>query len=249
MNRITKKIIAMKKLLLSLIVLLSLHAFAQHDIVIDDTNAQKRNLNAGFSSINVSDGIVLYLTQSDEESIAVSASDDKYLDRYKTEVSNGTLRIYYDNKGINWTGKDKRKLKAYVSFKTLEKLTASGGALVNMKSQLSTNKMDCTFSSGSIFKGEVKTNELAITQNSGSQVSMSGETNNLKVAASSGAMFKGYDLIVDICDAHATSGAGVRVNVNKELTVKASSGGGIHYKGKGIIRDMDICSGGIVKKG
>ncbi len=249
MNRITKKNTAMKKLLLSLIVLLSLQAFAQHDAVINDANAQLRNLNAGFSSIYVSDGIELYLTQGGEESIAISASDNKYLDRYKTEVSNGTLKIYFDNKGINWTGNDKRKLKAYVSFKTLEKLSASGGAQVKMKSTLSANKLECTFTSGSTFNGEVKTTALDIIQNSGSQVNMKGEKNSLRVVASSGAIFQGYDLTVDVCDAHASSGAGVRVNVNKELTVKASSGGGIRYKGNGIIRDMNVSSGGIVKKG
>ncbi|CAN5499514.1 head GIN domain-containing protein [soil metagenome] len=239
----------MKKLLLSLIVLFSLQAFAQNDAVMNDANVQKRNLNAGFSAIYVSDGVELYLTQGNEESIAISASDNKYLERYKTEVSNGTLKIYYDNKGINWTGNDKRKLKAYVSFKTLEKLSASGGAQVNMKSLLSANKLECTFTSGSMFNGEVKTTVLAVDQNSGSQVNMTGETNSLKVEASSGAIFKGYDLAVDVCDAQASSGAGVRVNVNKELTVKASSGGGIRYKGNGVIRDMNVSSGGIVKKG
>ncbi|MEO6229745.1 MAG: head GIN domain-containing protein [Ferruginibacter sp.] len=239
----------MKKLLLSLVVLVSLQAFAQHDAVMNDANVQKRNLNAGFSAIYVSDGVELYLTQGNEESIAISVSDNKYLDRFKTEVSNGTLKIYYDNKGINRTGNEKRKLKAYVSFKMLEKLDASGGAQVSMKSSLTANKLECTFTSGSTFNGQVKTNELNIGQSSGSQVNMTGETNSLKVDASSGAIFKGYDLTVDVCDAQASSGAGVRVSVNKELTVKASSGGGIRYKGNGVIREMNVSSGGIVKKG
>ena len=239
----------MKRIFLSLVVLLSLHVFAQNDQVINDANVQKRTLSGTFSSISVTDGIELYLTQGDEESIAISASDDKYLERYKTEVDNGTLKIYYDNKGVNWTGNEKRKLKAYVSFKTLQKLHGSGGANVKMKSKLNSDKMEYTFTSGSRFTGEVNVNQMDVVQNSGADIKITGKADNLKVDVSSGAIFKGYELTVDYCDAKATSGGAVRINVNKELTVKANSGGGIRYKGTGVIKDMNVNSGGNVKKG
>ncbi|MCY7292169.1 MAG: DUF2807 domain-containing protein, partial [Ferruginibacter sp.] len=102
----------MKKLLFSLVVLLGLQSFAQSDAIMNDANAQKRTLSGSFSAISVTDGIELFLTQGNEESIAISASDNKYLERYKTEITDGTLKIYYDNKGLNWTGNEKRKLKA-----------------------------------------------------------------------------------------------------------------------------------------
>ena len=239
----------MKRLFLSLIVLLSVKAFAQNDQLINDANAQKRTLSGSFNSISVTDGIELYLTQGNEESIAISASDDKYLERYKTEVDNGTLKLYYDNKGLNWTGNEKRKLKAYVSFKTLEKLHGSGWASVKMKSKLSGNKLEYTFTSGSRFTGEVNVSEMDVIQNSGADIDITGKADKLKVDVSSGAIFKGYELTVDYCDAKATSGAAVRINVNKELTVKANSGGGIRYKGTGVIKDMNVNSGGNVKKG
>src|SRR4051794_361517 len=112
---VSLKIITMKQIFLSLIVLLSLQVYAQNDAVINDANVQKRTLNESFSAISVTDGVELFLTQGNEESIAISASDDKYIERFRTEVSNGTLKIYYDNKGVNWTGNEKRRLKAYVS--------------------------------------------------------------------------------------------------------------------------------------
>ena len=239
----------MKRLFLSLIVLLSIQAFAQNDEVINDANVQKRILSGSFTSISVTDGIELYLTQGNEEAIAISVSDNKYLERFKTEVDGGTLRIFYDNKGVNWTGNEKRKLKAYVSFKTLDKLNASGGANVKMKSLLKADKMEFTFSSGSRFSGEVNIDHMDIIQNSGAEMDVTGKASNMKVHVSSGAIFKGYELSVDYCDAQASSGGGVRINVNKELTVKASSGGGIRYKGEGVIKDMNVSSGGNVKKG
>ncbi len=248
-STVSQKIIAMKQTLLSFLLLLSIGAFAQNDAVINDPNVQKRSLNESFSAIQVSDGIELYLTQGNEESIAISASENKYLERYKTEVDNGTLKIYFDNKGINWNTNDRRKLKAYVSFKTLQKLKASGGAHVTMKSILTSENLETSFTSGSRFEGQVDVNALDVSSSSGAEVNMTGKSGKLKVDVSSGAIFKGYDLVVDFCDAEASSGAGVRINVNKELTVRASSGGGVRYKGNGVIRDMDVSSGGNVKKG
>lgn len=239
----------MKSIFLLLLVAVGFTSFGQKDAVINDPNAQKRSLNESFSTISVTDGVELYLTQGNEESLAISASDAKYLERYKTEVNNGVLKIYYDNKGINWTGNEKRNLKAYVSFKTLQKINASGGAQVKMKSVLKADKMECTFTSGSRFSGDVNINQLDIAQNSGSLIEITGKTDNLKIEVSSGASFKGYDLATNYCDAKATSGGGVRINVNKELNVKAHSGGGVHYKGNGVIRDMNVNSGGVVKKG
>jgi hypothetical protein len=237
----------MKKIVLSLITLISLTAAAQ-DKVIADANAQKRNLAASFTGISVSDGVDLYLTQSDEESVAVSASEEKYRDRFKTEVSNGILKIYYDYNGINWATNDKRKLKAYVSFKTLEKLNATGGADVKMQGNLNADNINFKFTSGASFNGQITAKEITVEQNSGSGINMSGSAGKLKVEVTSGAEFKGYDLTVDYCEAKATSGGGVRITITKELSAKANSGGGIKYKGDAVIKEMDVNSGGVVKK-
>jgi hypothetical protein len=136
-----------------------------------------------------------------------------------------------------------------VSYKTLQKLNASGGARVNMKSVLKSDKFETTFTSGSRFDGQVDIKNLDASSNSGAEINITGKAENVKVEVSSGAIFKGYDLVVDFCDARASSGGAVRINVNKELTVKASSGGGIRYKGTGVIKDMNVSSGGNVKKG
>ncbi len=239
----------MKRLILLLLITFSLPLFAQKESVINDPNAEERTLNGSFSAISVSDGVQLYLTQGDHELLAVSASDTKYEERFKTAVINGVLKIWYDNQGINWTGNEKRKLKAYVSFKNLERLTASGGAAVIMKSILSADRMECTFNSGSRLTGEVAVSHLDIAENSGASVEISGKADHLKVEVSSGAVFKGYELTTEYCEAKASSGGGARINVNKELLVKANSGGAVHYKGDGVIKDMNVNSGGVVKKG
>lgn len=237
----------MKKLFLSLITILSIQCFAQ-DVHVIDANAEKRTLSGSFTAIKVSDGIDLLLTQGNEESIAVSASDQKYMERFKTEIEGGTLKIYYDNKSMIWNHNEKRKLKAYVSFKALNQLDASSGASVTPAGTLQLAEIKMTFSSGAVFTGQVDVVKMDVDQSSGAEINISGKAHNLKVEVSSGGIFKGFDLVVDYCDAKASSGAGVRISVNKELNAKVSSGGGVRYKGEAVIKNIDVHSGGVVKK-
>jgi hypothetical protein len=237
----------MKKLFLSLLTIISLHSFAQ-DITVNDANAEKRTLNASFSAIHVSDGIELLLTQGNEESIAVSASDPKFMERFKTEVVDGTLKIYYDNKTMVWNNNEKRKLRAYVSFKTLEVLKASSGSDVKAKSVLSLEKLQLSVNSGAQFNGDLNIGNMDVSQSSGSLVNATGKAEKIKIDISSGAIFKGYELAVDYGDVKATSGGEIRITVNKELSAKANSGGGIKYKGEGVLKDINVNSGGSVKR-
>lgn len=237
----------MKLLFVSLIALAGLTAKAQEK-TFADANAEKRTLSGSFTAISVSDGVDLYLSPGNEASVAVSASEEKYMERFKTEVVDGVLKIYYDYKGIKWAPNEKRKLKAWVSFKTLEKLQASGGAQVDLQGSFNTGSLSMKFTSGASFEGKITAKDLTIEQNSGSAITLSGSAANFKIDVSSGAIFKGYDLAVDFCEAKASSGGGVRVTINKELNAKANSGGGIKYKGEAVIKDLDVNSGGMVKK-
>ncbi|CAN5721962.1 hypothetical protein BH11BAC4_BH11BAC4_15610 [soil metagenome] len=225
----------------------SLATFAQTNIVTD-ADAKARTLNASFSAITVTDGIDLYLSEGQEESLAVSYSDEKYAEHFKTIVENGVLKIFYDNNAVNYSDNNRRRLKAYVSFKTLEKLSASGGANVELPSSITVNDLQLKFTSGANFNGSIKGKSITIDQSSGSEINLSGSAEKVAVEVTSGATFKGYDFAVDYCDAKASTGGGVRIAVQKELTAKAHSGGGIRYKGSAVIRDIDISSGGIVKK-
>lgn len=235
----------MKKLLF-LFLMAGFTASAQK--IVNDENAVKREVK-NFHAIKVSDGIDLYLSQGNEEAVAVSASEPKYREKIITEVENGVLKIYYDRES-NWysNNSDRKKLKAYVSFKTLDMLKGNAGADISMDGELKSDKLDVELSSGASFTGKVDIAKLSVDQSSGSGSNFTGKASILTVETSSGAVFRGYDLESDFCNAKASSGGSVRVTVNKELSAKASSGGGIHYKGGGVIKDVDTGSGGSVSR-
>jgi hypothetical protein len=239
----------MKKIVLFAVYLLSFSlAFSQENTVVYDKNAQVRTVSA-FKAIKVSSGIQLYLKQGNSEGVAVSAEENEYRDKIKTVVENGVLKIYYDNE--SWFQEMKswnKKLKAYVTIRTLEKLNASAGASVKIDGKMKSDKLSIDLSSGSMLRGELEAYEIAVDQSSGSIADVSGTTINVKVDASSGSIFRGYDLSAANGDVDGSSGAVIQVTVQKEMKAEASSGAGVRYKGDGVIRSVSTSSGGSVNR-
>jgi hypothetical protein len=238
----------MKKIFSLLLIVYSATLFAQTRTVINDKNVESRNVK-GFHAIKVSDGIDLFLSYGDEAA-AVSASEDKYRDRIKTEVENGVLKIWYDREVSNGFGlnNSRRNLRAYVSFKDLDMLHASAGSDVRVEGVIKGNSLTMKISSGSDFKGNVDVDKLDVDQSSGSDIEIGGKANTVSIEASSGSDFKGYNLTTDVCTARCSSGSDVTITVNKELRAHASSGSDIHYKGSATVIDASKSSGGSVSR-
>jgi len=234
----------MKKLF-SFLVITGLITAASAQKTISDANAQKRNVS-GFHAIEVSGGIDLYVSQG-EEAVAVSASKEEYRDKIKTEVKDGVLKIWYEwNSSLRFEWSN-HKLKAYVSFRNLDRLEGSGGSDISIDGSIKVAKLEMEISGGSDFDGKVETDELRIHATGGSDVNISGKAAKLTIDASGGSDFKGYDLASDICNVEASGGSDVHVTVNKELSANASGGSDVYYKGTGLIRDLKT-SGRSIKK-
>lgn len=239
----------MKKIFVVVLLFNSFWVSAQQTKVYNDPNAKTRVITGAFTKISVSSGIELYLTQGNETSMAISVSDDKYEPRFKTEVENGVLKLYYDNKGITWKNDKHAKLKAYLSCSSLDAITGSAGAQLIIANEFGFNNLLISFSSGATFSGKLQAKSVTASISSGAEISATGVASKLTVSASSGAAFKGFDLMTEYCTASANSGASVRVVVEKELTASANSGGDIKYRGKAVITKVNVNSGGSVKPG
>ena len=139
LSRNSKKPI-MKKIFSLLFFIGSASSFAQNKTIINDKNVEPRSVK-GFHAIRVSDGIDLYLSYGDEAA-AVSASETRYRDRIRTQVDNGVLRIWYDNDNLNQIiFTNRRNLRAYVSYKELDAITASAGSDVLVDGTIKGNSL------------------------------------------------------------------------------------------------------------
>ena len=217
------------------------------DKVINDPNAERRSVS-GFHSISVSGGIDLYLTQSNEGAVAISASKKEYMDKVKTVVENGVLKIYYDSDNWFSWGWSSRKLKAYVSVKTIQALTGSGGSDIDINGSLSVPKLKLGLSGGSDFKGSVTVTDLNLDLSGGSDVNISGKATNLVVEASGGSDVKAYALATENCTASCSGGSDINITVNRELSASASGGSDIHYKGNATVKKTSSSGGSSVSK-
>ena len=218
----------MKKIILSFaVILLAIPAIQAQKVVYGD-DVQKRTISS-FHAIETSSGIEVIISKGDKEELAVSVGDKAYIDEVRTVVENGILKVSRSNDNWKFWNKWKNwKVKVYVSYTNLDAIKANSGGSVN-GSDLSLAKLN-------------------VRMNSGGSVSLTGNIESLDVDGSSGAQFRGYSLSTNVCKVEMSSGAGIQVTVTKEISAKANSGGFVRFKGDGLIRDINVNSGGTVKR-
>ena len=237
----------MKRLFIFSLLLLAGPVILQAQQIINDPNAEKRNLE-GFHGIEVSSGIRLILTEGKTEEVAVSAATIDFRDHIITRVENGILKLYYKNDLVKSLKREKRELKAYVSYKNFDYLYANTGADVDITGTLKSVSFKIKSNTGAVIKGGVNIDDLEVDQDTGSVITLTGDTGKLDVEGDTGSMFKGIDLKTNTCKAMASTGAGVYITVQKELNVKANTGGYIKYKGDAGIREVKTNTGGSITK-
>ncbi len=238
----------MNKLLVIFLLCASLGATAQPTKEYNDPKAKERILNADFSAISVSSGIQLFLTQSDQVALAVSASEDRFEERLKTEVVKGVLKIYYDNEGLSYNNYKNRKLIAYLSVKDIQSIKSSGGAITRLVNPFKVDDLSIECTSGSLLTGTVALSSLQVSATSGAQITLAGTASNVDISANSGAIFKGGSLQAQTCTAQANSGAAVKIDVEKEMTAFAKSGASVSYTGNATLKKSSVNGGAVVKK-
>lgn len=224
---------------------LVLLATAQQNVVVDP-NASVRNLQGIFNAIQVSDGIDLYLSQSDQAAVAVSAADERSKSDIKTELKNSTLFIKYDG-DRGWIKKNK-KLKVYVSFKELTGINASGSSDVFVLGKLTTTNLDIHMSGACDFKGAVYANKLNLKLSGASDVHISGSVNILDIESSGASDVKSFDLVANYCKANVSGASDVQITVNKELTAQATGASDIRYKGNALLKEKQNSGASSIRK-
>ena len=238
----------MKKtlLFLSLFVGVITTSFAQK--TINDANAEKRTVGS-FHGIDVATGIQLALTKGATEEVAVSASEIEFRDKIVTEVVNGILKIHYETKSgaINKKNENKR-LSAYVSYKSLDLLHVTTGAEANVDGVLEATTFELKANTGGLVKAEINIGTLTVDQNTGSKITLTGKVDKLEAEGDTGSKFMGENLTTNTCFVKMSTGAGIHISVDKELNVKADTGGYVKYKGNAGIREIKTNTGGTVSK-
>jgi hypothetical protein len=222
--------------------MLSAHA---QKTIIKDPNAEVRPAK-GFHGIEVSNAINLYLSQGEEEAVVVSASDPKWREYIHTDVVDGILKITLDTH--KWS-RGNIKIKAYVSFTTLDRLSASGASDVFVDGVITGDNFSVDLNGASDFKGAINVKDFRLEQSGASDAHVTGAVSGLADIRSSGASdVKGYDLTIRNCNIHASGASDIRITVSNELNADLSGASTVFYKGDAIVRDVRSSGASVVKK-
>ena len=186
---------------------------------------EERPVYDGFERVRGSAGLDVYLTEGNENKIVVEA-DENLLEIIETDVTNGRLHIT-TRKSI---GRAKSK-KVHVTYTKLVQVGASSGADVIGNSVLRGEEITLESSSGADLEIEVDARDVYAETSSGADLKVSGKATSLRASASSGSDLKARNLEVLTCNADASSGADITVNVKERLDGEASCGGDIKYYG------------------
>lgn len=200
-----------------------------------------------FSTLKVSSGVQVFLTQLDSESLRIEA---KGFDRddIVAEVKDGELRLSVRLQG--WLGNNKanrnknRYVKAYLTARQLTDITVSAGAQLTGESTFKAEKIGLHAKSGADLTMALNATDVDLSAGAGASATVTGTSETITASASAGATVDADELIAATCQAEATSGATVRVYAEKELFLKASTGGSVSHKGPGRIVSRKTSLGG-----
>jgi len=213
---------------------------------INDPNAEIRQAK-NYHGINVSNAFNIYLSQGNDETVAVSAADISDRNLITVEVKDGILYVGMV-KGTKWKGGNK-KLKAYISFIKLDNLTVSGACDVFVSGSLKADELKISQSGASDFKGNLDVNKLTVELSGASDMKVSGNAIQVSVEASGASSFKGYELTAETCNLRASGSSDLKITANKEISAHASGASDIRYRGSADIKELKSSGASSVSRG
>ena len=259
----------MKKFLFAILLLAGFALNAQEKTsIVYDENAQLRKVPS-FTAISVSSAIDLYVTQSNKNEVAVSATNDEIRDHIITEVVGGTLIIRLGDRGnwMSWRKWGNYKTKAYVSIKDIDALTASGASNVHLINTFESPKIRIKLSGASDFKGNIKAgtlmyqltgasdykgevtaNNIDIDGSGASSIELTGRVDDLAVEVSGASDAKLYNLTAKGAILRAVGASSIGVTVTEILRANSRGASDINYKGNPNVKESNTSGASNIRR-
>ncbi|RZL11495.1 MAG: DUF2807 domain-containing protein [Pedobacter sp.] len=203
----------------------------------------------GFTEVSVSSGIDLYITQGTTESLNIRSTSNELLKDIVVEKEGNRITIKFKN-NMSWNRMFKNQsIKAYLNYKTLNALRASGGSDVFTQNTLNSNTLSLSASGGADLKMALACKNLTVEISGGSDADLSGKTENLNARSSGGSDLNAFSLSAVNAKVSASGGSDAEVSVSAALEANASGGSDITYKGNPSVKKNSSASGDVRKAG
>lgn len=207
--------------------------------VVDET----RDVS-GFTGVEVSTGIDVYLSQGNEFEVVVEA-DENLQDVILTELKGGNLVIRTDHVNI----RSAKAKKVHVTLPELTELKISSAGDCEGQTPFQCKDLRLSISSAGDLSLEVVAERIDLDISSSGDARISGTASVLDASLSSAGDLNAFDLVAGEVDVNVSSAGDARVHATEEISMTASSAGNIYYMGNAeVVHSNKSSAGSIVHK-
>ena len=208
----------------------------------------RRTVDArGFTGVSTESGIDVEVTTSADWAVEVSA-DRQVVDRIVVELRGSTLWIGLREGTLaraRWLASQAR---VSIAMPSLEQLEAAGGSQARLALRQPGRNLAVVLSGGSSLSGSLACAGLSITASGSSVAELTGSADPVILAAADRSRLKLTGLETRSMDVILSGGSTAAVAVSTRLTVGASGGSGLSFRGDARVERQDLSDGSWVRK-
>jgi len=198
----------------------------------------------GFTGVEVSTGIDVYLTQGNGFEVMVEA-DENLQDVIITELKGDRLVVRTDHVNI----RSAKSKKVHISLPELTELKISSAGDCEGQTPFNCEDLRISISSAGDLTLEVEADRIDLDISSSGDARISGSTAVFDASLSSAGDLHAFDLVAGKVDVNVSSAGDARVHATEEITMTASSAGSVYYRGDAeVVRSSSSSAGSIVHK-
>jgi hypothetical protein len=188
---------------------------------------QQERVVPTFTNVDVSGSYNVVITQDTIQKVVVK-TDDNIMPDVKTEVENGTLRIYFSNHHWNY---DPTFMTVYVSSAHIEDLNLSGSGNISSLNNLQASNPEYTISgSGNIDVG-VNAQSLHSKISGSGNITLAGSATTAQHTISGSGNIHALNLNSSNVTVNISGSGDCYVNADSTLNVTISGSGKVRYTG------------------
>jgi hypothetical protein len=200
---------------------------------------------SGFTGIQISSGIDVYLSEGDQFEVRVEA-DENLMDVIETELKGKDLVVKTEDRVSIRRAESK---KVHVTLPDLKEVKISSAGDCRGQTMFYCDDLRLGISSAGDLSLEVEARRIDIEISSSGDAKISGQAEVLNASLSSAGGLDAYNLIAGKVDVDVSSAGDARVHATEEISMNASSAGDIYYKGDArVVNSRSSSAGKIVHK-
>ena len=180
----------------------------------------------GFDAIEAGSAFNVRLRVGSDYDVVVRA-DDNLIDRVRSEVSGGTLRLGFDGPVLRVT----LEAEVTVPDQALQELRAGGAATIAGGDRLQAESLRIEADGASTVRLDLDVQQLDVEADGASTIEVRGSADSLLGRASGASRLRLFDLSATTAEVEADGASSAEVTVSEELDARASGASTIRYDG------------------